>query len=63
MCCILCGHAGDFTPRFVKEGYSIERCPECGLTQLHPMPSSEQLAALYEGDYFAKRAAGARYDD
>ena len=63
VCCILCGHAGDFTPRFVKEGYPIERCPECGLTQLHPMPSSEQLAALYEGDYFAKRAAGAGYDD
>lgn len=32
-----------------KDGYQFARCGHCGFVYLDPMPSSQALAALYDG--------------
>ena len=36
--------------------YDIYRCKDCNLWQLVPLPSSEYLDSLYQGQYFQKRS-------
>lgn len=46
--CRVCG-AGTGAPFAHKDGYQFARCGHCGFVYLDPMPSSEALAALYDG--------------
>jgi len=51
-----------FDTRFgVNEYYDITECPQCGWNKLHPMPSQEQLKALYEKYYNFEGEAHTRY--
>lgn len=56
--CLLCGADDLWTTRLVKDGYAVEDCGTCGLTQLHPCPSESELAALYDADYFSGMGDG-----
>jgi SAM-dependent methyltransferase len=49
--CILCD-ADEFRERYQIAGYPIRSCTRCGLTQVHPLPPTDVLAALYDDDYF-----------
>ena len=46
--CRVCG-AGAGTAFAHKDGYQFARCGQCGFVYLDPMPTSETLAALYDG--------------
>lgn len=41
----------------ISGDYQIVRCTVCGLRFVNPMPSDEELAALYPSDYYAYRDA------
>lgn len=56
--CMACGGVlsvyleGLFDTRFGIEGkFDVYRCSSCGLAQLHPRPSEEELTRLYEEHY------------
>ncbi len=57
MKCPLC--SGKSLPRFRKEGraglYTVAECRSCGLWHIDPIPSAEELSALYQGEYFETR--------
>jgi len=47
--CIACGSTGQ--KLFVhKNGHDILQCPDCRLLFVHPIPSAEKIAALYNRD-------------
>ena len=51
---------------WVKDGYEIARCPECGLVQRRTRPAAGELADIYGPAYFAAEAgdaSGQGYDD
>ena len=52
--CILCRESSELEPRvaFWKDGFEVVRCPSCGLLFRASLPSSEELIAVYGGDYF-----------
>jgi 2-polyprenyl-3-methyl-5-hydroxy-6-metoxy-1,4-benzoquinol methylase len=54
--CMLCnGAAFSFLPYFYhyqEKRIRIARCSSCGLSMLHPMPSPEEIVALYNLEYF-----------
>ena len=35
-----------------EEGYSLVRCGNCGVVRLDPIPSDDELATQYHGDYY-----------
>lgn len=61
MGCLLCRSEAPMRFRFRKDGYPIQTCRECGLTQIHPLPPLEVLERLYEEDYFASGKEGRGY--
>ncbi len=63
MPCILCKQEEPFRRLYVKEGYRIETCPACGLTQLNPLPSGEVLEALYGDAYYDEQDGTVGYDE
>ncbi len=48
--CALCG--ARCPRRFVARGYDVHRCAACDLEFVHPTPSPEAIAAVYETGYF-----------
>lgn len=63
MACILCKTPDRFRPLYRKDGYAIDTCVVCGLTQLNPAPSPEVLDALYGAQYFLAGGGRAGYGD
>ncbi|MCH7959056.1 MAG: class I SAM-dependent methyltransferase [Candidatus Hydrogenedentes bacterium] len=62
MSCILCNRES-FQALYSIEGYEIQTCRECGLTQLNPLPNAELLREIYISDYFSKDRKRQGYDD
>lgn len=59
MTCRLCG--GKLSAHLTKAGadrqlWQIARCSACTVWQIVPMPSVQQLTALYQGEYFKQRS-------
>jgi SAM-dependent methyltransferase len=52
--CNLCGReiAADQSPRWRKHGLDVFRCRNCSLLFRGPLPTRQQLAALYDQSYF-----------
>ncbi len=57
-CCLLCGGeleesvSGLFDTRFGIDGtYGVKCCRQCGLEQMSPVPTPEELNSLYESHY------------
>lgn len=63
MPCILCQEEGDFRLRYVKNGYNIQTCSSCHLTQLNPPPSPEVVSSLYDSTYYDAMEDSSGYDD
>jgi 2-polyprenyl-3-methyl-5-hydroxy-6-metoxy-1,4-benzoquinol methylase len=61
MACLLCKSEVPMKLRFRKDGYSIQTCRECGLTQISPLPPLEVLERLYGEDYFSSEKEGHGY--
>jgi SAM-dependent methyltransferase len=61
MPCPACTTASE-TPWLKKEGYIYLLCRRCGHAWLEPLPSSEQLAALYDRSYFVASKSGGYQD-
>jgi len=55
--CILCQ-----TPErellIEKDGWTVHRCPTCGLGFLDPRPSESEIEGLYRSEYFSERYDG-----
>lgn len=51
--CPICALA-DCPFHCAKDGYSIFRCPQCHLSFVHPRPSTAELMAIYQADYFER---------
>ncbi len=51
MNCDLCDK-NKFKSLFKKKGYSITKCKYCGLVTVDPFPTDEELAKLYDEEYF-----------
>lgn len=57
--CLLCGTACERTPLFsVRDRlaqsdryYDVLRCPSCGSVRIHPLPSADDIPALYPAGY------------
>src|SRR5271154_4313334 len=49
--CHVCGGA-KFYYLFSVSGYRIVRCDDCGLVFFNPQPSDDELARIYNEDYF-----------
>jgi 2-polyprenyl-3-methyl-5-hydroxy-6-metoxy-1,4-benzoquinol methylase len=57
--CALCG--GATVPHLEKNSaagkiFAIHRCTSCTVWQIQPMPSPEELTALYQNEYFKERS-------
>lgn len=52
-----------FRDRYEIAGYHIRRCRDCALTQVHPLPPPEVLAALYGEGYFEDARDGIGYQN
>ena len=52
--CPGCGSQRPASLQFIKDGYSIYRCGDCGLQFVHPQPSVEEILAIYGPDYFRR---------
>ena len=66
--CNVCGTPVPATtpPVFVKDGFDIVRCPNCGLLFRHELPDAEAVAAIYSDEYFQRPeddTGGQGYDD
>ena len=48
--CALCG-GRSFAQLFHKQGYDFQRCSDCSLVRLNPLPTPELLAEIYERSY------------
>ncbi|MDV6237589.1 class I SAM-dependent methyltransferase [Leptospira ellisii] len=58
--CNTCG-SSEFTSLFSKsnhrnETFHIVECKECGLVQVNPQPSPEEVSSYYSEEYFLKRS-------
>ena len=51
--CRIC-KATHFEPRFRKDGFALERCLQCGLTQIASLPEGFQIESLYDEQFFQK---------
>jgi len=51
MCCPLC-QSRRLYYSFTKQGYRVERCKDCTFMLLNPQPRDEELAAIYNAQYF-----------
>jgi len=49
--CIACGHKDAET---IDEALGLRRCPACGLGFIWPRPPHENLASVYDEDYYTK---------
>jgi 2-polyprenyl-3-methyl-5-hydroxy-6-metoxy-1,4-benzoquinol methylase len=52
-CCEGCG-GSDSEFLFLKDGYTVQRCPACRLIRIHPQPDEAALARIYGESYFSK---------
>lgn len=50
--CAICG-SNRLTSYFSKNNYTTMRCETCEVTFVDPMPTEEQVAKIYQDDYFA----------
>jgi SAM-dependent methyltransferase len=48
--CIVCGRSGPFPTLYVRDGFTLVRCPECGLVFQDPQPSDADLEQTYYHD-------------
>lgn len=48
--CIVCEGHGPFIPTYSRDGFSLVRCPGCGLVFQDPQPSDADLAKTYYHD-------------
>lgn len=62
MACVFCNN-DNFRPFYTIEGWHIERCQECALVQLNPLPDGETLEALYNEGYYENASSSQGYDD
>jgi SAM-dependent methyltransferase len=53
--CIVCSDTAS-RPRFAVEGVAapVVVCEKCGLGRFHPMPSAEEVSALYPEEYYGE---------
>jgi SAM-dependent methyltransferase len=56
--CIVCGGKGKLSLQYVKNGFHINRCAECGLMMVSPQPGTHELARIYDRSYFER---GSKY--
>lgn len=57
--CVVCGHKGGLASVYERAGFTLVRCPECGLVFQHPQPTRESLqSAYYFDEGFARRLEG-----
>jgi SAM-dependent methyltransferase len=52
--CPGCGSEGRPSLRFVKDGYFIYRCSDCGLLFVFPQPSEDEVLGIYGPEYFRR---------
>ena len=55
--CILC-QTSERELLIEKDGWTVHRCPTCGLGFLDPRPSESEIEGLYRRDYFSERYDG-----
>jgi 2-polyprenyl-3-methyl-5-hydroxy-6-metoxy-1,4-benzoquinol methylase len=55
--CILC-KTSERELLIDKDGWTVYRCPTCGLGFLDPRPSESEIEGLYRSDYFSERYDG-----
>jgi 2-polyprenyl-3-methyl-5-hydroxy-6-metoxy-1,4-benzoquinol methylase len=55
--CILC-QTSERELLIEKDGWTVHRCPMCGLGFLDPRPSESEIEGLYRSDYFSERYDG-----
>jgi len=55
--CILC-QTSERDHLIEKEGWTVYRCPTCGLGFLDPRPSESEIEGLYRSDYFSEQYDG-----
>lgn len=48
--CIVCGRSGPFTRLYARDGFTLVRCPGCGLVFQDPQPSDADLQRTYYHD-------------
>jgi SAM-dependent methyltransferase len=48
--CIVCGAGGPFMNLYRRNGFTLVRCPGCGLVFQDPQPSDDELARTYYHD-------------
>lgn len=48
--CIVCGALGPFHPVYARDGFTLVRCPGCGLVFQDPQPTDADLAKTYYHD-------------
>ena len=60
--CPVC-EAQKASPRFTVEGTSsrVVVCVDCGLGRLHPLPTLEEVRALYPDEYYGEPGAGRKF--
>lgn len=51
-CCLVCGGIR-FVPVFPRRFPWLMKCPGCGLMFVTPQPTDDELAEIYDGEYFA----------
>src|SRR4051794_34878199 len=57
--CIVCGRSEPFSPLYERGGFSLVRCPDCGLVFQHPQPKLDDMGeAYYFSEDFAARLEG-----
>jgi 2-polyprenyl-3-methyl-5-hydroxy-6-metoxy-1,4-benzoquinol methylase len=49
--CRICQSA-QFEPRFKKDGFTIDKCVRCGLTQVTNAPTAPQIRSYYDKEFF-----------
>lgn len=50
--CLVCGGVR-FAPVFARQLPWLRKCPDCGLMFVAPQPTDDELAEIYDGEYFA----------
>jgi len=55
--CILC-QTSERELLIEKDGWTVHRCPTCGLGFLDPRPSESEIEGLYRSEYFSERYDG-----
>jgi len=49
--CVLCGCENNFAPALECEGFSFVKCRKCGLVQMNPQLSAENIISRYSSTY------------